>query len=178
MKVIRLKDLSDGSIDAAIKEMEQYRDKVKAAGDKICERLGNLGYSVAHVELSGHIFSGETIESLNVEEVGEGQFILYAESQAILFFEFGAGAWQGGGHPLAGTLGFGPGTYPGQDHWDEPGGWWFPTDDERLIRKVSKNGQGYGHSYGNRPHMPFYQASRQMRENLIKVATEVMQEND
>jgi hypothetical protein len=77
---------------------------------------------------------------------------------------------------MAKEFGYGPGTYPGKGHWNDPNGWWFETDDPRLIRRTSKKtGKSYGHSYGIAPAMPFYQADKKMRENILKVAKEVIQ---
>lgn len=173
MPIINIK-LDNTSITEAIKEVRAYRKKVSDAGDKIARELAHLGYSVAYGVMSGHVFSGETIGSLDVVENGPGQYILMAESQAILFFEFGAGAKYGSGHPWDDDFGFGPGTYPGNGHWNDPEGWWFPTEDPRLIIRTDRNGQGWGHSYGNKPYMPFYKASKSMRENILKVAKEVL----
>lgn len=173
MTKIKMK-LNAASISKALLEVKAYQKKVEEAGDKIARDLAHMGYSVAYGVMSGHVFSGETIESLDVIEDGPGRYILTAASQALMFFEFGAGVRYGSGHPLAGELGFGPGTYPGKGHWDDPNGWWFPTDDPRLILKKDKNGQGWGHSYGNKPHMPFYNASKKMREDLLKVAKEAL----
>ncbi len=173
MPVIQM-TLSEDSIDKAIERLKAYRHKVQKAGEEIAKRLGKLGYDVAYEVMSDHVFSGETIESLELVEEGEGKLVLKAASQAILFFEFGAGAKFGDGHPWDEDFGFGPGTYPGNDHWDDPEGWWFPTDDPRLIIRTDSKGQGWGHSYGNKPHMPFYKADKAMRDNLLKIAKEVL----
>jgi hypothetical protein len=126
--------------------------------------------------MAEHVYSGETISSLQVYQESANKFILQAGSVALLFFEFGAGAI-GYGHPLAGEFGMGPGTYPQQTRAFDPNGWWFPTDDANLAVRTNKDGQMWGHSYGNEPHMPFYQASQQMRADLLKVAREVMKDD-
>lgn len=167
-------ELSDASIDAAVAQLTAYREKLNRVGNEIAEKLSQLGYQTAYLIMNEHIYSGDTIGSLTVEEVGPAKYILKAGSQALLFFEFGAGI-NGGGHPLAGEFGFGPGTYPGKGHWNNPHGWFYETDDPDLIVKYGKDGQGLGHSYGNPPHMPMYLASREMRDELLNVAKEVMQ---
>lgn len=167
-------ELSEASIDAAVEQLTAYREKLKRAGEEIAEKLSQLGYQTAYLIMNEHIYSGDTIGSLNVEEVGPAKYILKAGSEALLFFEFGAGI-NGGGHPLAGEFGFGPGTYPGKGHWNNPHGWFYPTDDPDLIVKYGKDKQGLGHSYGNPPHMPMYLASREMRDELLNAAKEVMQ---
>jgi len=167
--------LSPDSIDAAIKKLEDYQKKLENVAVEIAKRLTDLGYSVAFDIMAGHIYSGETITSLQVEQVGENKFVLKAGSPALLFFEFGAGT-RGSGHPLDGKFGMGPGTYPGQTHAFDPKGWWFPTDDANLAIRTDKNGQMWAHSYGNPPYKPFYTASQRMKADLLKVAKEVMQD--
>lgn len=167
--------LSTKSINAAIREVERYRSELRQKAILIAQRLANLGYDVAKVIMGGHVYTGEMINSLHVEDSGGGKVALVAEGKAILFFEFGAGARYGYGHPLDSELGVGPGTYPGKGHWDNPHGWWYPTDDARLIQKTDKNGQGWAHSYGNPPHMPMYRASVVIMQNIERIAIEVFQ---
>lgn len=174
MPKIRLR-FDQKSIQAAIDQLHAYSKKLENAGAEIAKRLADIGYDVAYGIMQGHVFSGETAESLTVQKESENKYILYAASQAILFFEFGAGATHADRkHPWNEDFGFGPGTYPGNGHWDDPEGWWFPTDDPRLIIRTDKNGQGWGHSYGNRPHMPFYLADKAIKENLLRVTKEVL----
>lgn len=171
-KTIRI-SLSDvASVDAAIRELEAYRDTLPQKAEQIAEQLANAGYNVAFGIMAGHIYSGETISSLSVQQTGPTRFELVAGSVALLFFEFGAGI-PGVGHPLADDLGMGAGTYPGQTHAFDPNGWWFPTDDPNLAVYTAKDGRMYGHSRGQAPHMPMYQAAMEMRRSLEKIAREV-----
>lgn len=176
MPKITLNPFSPSSIQKVIDQVREYQKKVEKAGAEIAKELADLGYQVAYGIMSGHVFSGETSESLEVKKVSDNQYILYAASKAILFFEFGAGvAYADTDHPWASDFGYGPGTYPGNGHWDDPQGWWFPTDDPRLIVYTSKKtGKSYGHSYGNKPHMPFYKADQAMIDNLVKIAKKVL----
>lgn len=164
--------LSASSIDAAVKLLEGYRDSLQSKAETLAEMLANIGYETAFQIMGEHVYSGETISSLQVQEIDPGHYVLLAGSVALLFFEFGAGT-VGTGHPQANEFGMGPGTYPGQTHALDPNGWWFPTDDENLIIRRDKNGQGWGHSNGNPPYMPFYNASQQIRNDLLRCAQEV-----
>jgi hypothetical protein len=85
--------------------------------------------------------------------------VIYAEGESVAFIEFGSGDKYGHGHPQAGELGMGPGTYPeGKGHWDDPRGWWY----------------GHGkHTYGNPPAMAMYQAVQAMTEQITMIAREV-----
>lgn len=170
-KKIRM-NLSAASIDAAIQKLESYRNSLEQKCAQIAERLANAGFNVAFGILAEHVYSGETISNLVVQQTGPTRFELVAGSVAIMFLEFGAGV-QGVGHPLAGQLGMGAGTYPGQTHAFDPNGWWFPTDDPNLAVYTNEDGQMYGHSYGNPPYMPVYQASVEMRRSIERIAREV-----
>lgn len=167
-------DLFDpSSIDKAIQQLEDYSDGLEKKAGILCERLADIGYKVAFQIMGEHIYSGETISSLQVQEIDPIHYVLLAGSVALLFFEFGAGVG-GAGHPLAGEFGMGPGTYPGQKHANDPNGWWFPTDDANLaIRTDEETGIMWAHSKGNPPYMPMYNASQQIRNDLLKTAQEV-----
>lgn len=131
-----------------------------------------MGYEVAFRVLEGHVYTGETIGNLEVVQTEPNKFVLQTESTAILFLEFGAGVTKGYGHPDVGN--FGPGTYPGKGHWNDPNGWWYPTDDPQLVKYTDKDGQGWAHTYGTAPQMPFYQAYTTMKDNILKIAKEVL----
>ena len=171
---ITLDAFSASSIDEAIRQLETYSKTLDGKAQELAEKLANLGYETAYQIMAGHVYSGETISNLIVQEVDANHYTLLAGSVALLFFEFGAGV-RGAGHPKAAEMGMGPGTYPGQKHALDPNGWWFPTDDANLIIRTDKNGQGWGHSRGNPPYMPFYNASQQIRADLLTCAQEVFQ---
>lgn len=162
-------------LDTAIELFENWEAKLDKAGAEIVRILSLEGYDVAYSVMAQNVYSGETLNSLTIVEESPTKYVLMASSKAILFFEFGAGVI-GAGHPLAKELGMGPGTYPGQKHALDPNGWWYPTDDQDLIIYTDKNGQGWGHTYGNPPRMPMYQAYTKMKDDLLEVAKEVLSE--
>ena len=163
------------TIDDAIRKLESYQNKLEEAAAEIVRKLSLIGYDVAYQVMSTHVYSGETLDSLTIVEESPTKHVLMAGSTALLFFEFGAGL-NGYGHPE--PQGYGPGTYPGKGHWNDPNGWWFPTDDPALAIKYDSKGQGWGHSKGNPPHMPMYKAERKMRDDLEQVAREVFSQID
>lgn len=162
-------------LDTAIELFENWEAKLDKAGAEIVRILSLEGYDVAYSVMAQNVYSGETLNSLTIVEESPTKYVLMASSKAILFFEFGAGVI-GAGHPLAGEFGMGPGTYPGQKHALDPNGWWYPTDDQNLIIHTDANGQGWGHTYGNPPRMPMYQAYTKMKDDLLEVAKEVLSE--
>lgn len=163
----------DGSgVDEFIKGLEEYQKWINRKAEELAKRLADKGYEFAYQVMSGHVFTGETLASLTVEKLSQTSYVVKAASKALLFFEFGAGV-NGGGHPLDGELGFGPGTYPGQKHAFDTGGWWYPTDDPALIVRTDKQGQGWGHSYGNPPYMPMYGAVKSLEQDFKDIVQEV-----
>ena len=169
--------LSVSDLNSAIKELRQYQADLNIKCQKFTERLADLGLETAKAIMKEHIYSGETIGSLRIEtdEIGSvTKLRIVVESEAILFLEFGAGdKYSGTNKPKASEMGYGPGTYPGAGHWNDPNGWWFPTDAPRLIRYTDSSGQGWGHSYGIEAAMPMYNASVEMMRNVRKIAKEV-----
>lgn len=169
--------LDPRSIDNAMRQITQLEQNTKTKVRSYLQKLADRGLQTARAEMSGHVFTGETINSLRVEEIagtGGSGFVLKAESKAILYFEFGTGVRHSAQqHPKAAELGMGPGTHSEKGHWDDPNGWWFPTDDARLIKKIDANGQGWGHTYGNPPYMPMYKSSQEIIRIARQVAMEV-----
>lgn len=164
----------DGSgIDEAIRGTQRWAEWIKQKTDQLAGMLANMGCEFAYTVLSSHVYSGATLGSLRVEQKGPGQYVVKAESEAILFLEFGTGL-RGFGHPEA--HGYGPGTYPGKGHWSDPSGWWFETEDANLAVKYDdKTGKMYGHSYGNPPYMPMYSSVKELELRFEEAAREVFE---
>ena len=170
--------LSSSEIEKAIRKTISYKNRFSKKCDLFISKLADEGYKTANVILTGHMFTGETAGSLRIENRGKtsvgNRYALVAQSQAILFFEFGAGIrYSGEKHPQASEFGMGPGTFPGKGNWDNEKGWWYPTDDARLIIKTDENGQGWGPSYGTPPYMPLYRSGQEMIATAEKIAKEV-----
>lgn len=158
------------------KELEKEKARILWAQTEIVKRLLERGVMVMEGTLDNHVHTGETIDSIKVDiktgaESTTGT--LTVGSKAILFLEFGAGLI-GYGHPRASEFGFGPGTYPGNGNWDNPGGWWYPTDDPALSLHVDKYGQMWGFSTGTRPLMPMHTTVEWVKRNVEAVTREVL----
>ena len=154
-------ELDDKSIDKAIKELRQYSAWVQAKEAELRSRLAMIGATVASIRFSRAIYNGSNDVSVRVDDTGSVA-VIYAEGKSVAFIEFGSGKKYGYGHPQAGELGFGPGTWSdsdqGKGHWDNDHGWWF--------------GSGQ-HTYGNPPAMAMYSAVKEITENVTKIAKEV-----
>ena len=151
-------ELTERSIDNAIRELRMYKAWMGQKEAELRQRLAALGATVASIQFSRAIYNGTNDVSVRVDDTGSVA-VIYAEGAAVAFIEFGSGAKYGYGHPQAGEFGTGPGTYPeGKGNWDNPKGWWYG------------NGQ---HSYGNPPAMAMYAAVQRMTEQITTIAREV-----
>ena len=108
--------------------------------------------------VTGLLYNGTNDVSVRVDNTGSVA-VIYAEGEAVAFIEFGAGDRYGHGHPQAGDLGMGPGTYPSDKGlWNNPKGWWYGHSQ---------------HTYGNPPAMAMYQAVQAITEQVTTIAKEV-----
>ena len=157
-KKIVIDGLSQENVANAIGEVRKYQAWILEKEAELRSRLASLGATVASIQFSRAIYNGTNDVSVRVDDTGSVA-VIYAEGESVAFIEFGAGITYGYGHPLAGELGVGPGTYPeGKGHWDNPGGWWYA------------HGQ---HSYGNPPAMAMVAARDAMVADITTIAREV-----
>lgn len=151
-------ELTNESIGKAVKEIKKYQKWVTKKEAELRSRLAMRGATVASIQFARAIYTGSNDVTVRVDNTGSVA-VIYAEGEAVAFIEFGAGATYGYGHPQAGELGVGPGTYPdGKGHWDDPKGWWFGSSQ---------------HTYGNPPAMAMYRAVQEIAENVTEIAREV-----
>lgn len=154
--------LAPSSIEAAIKQLVDYRDSLDRKAQEICKRLADMGAMYAEWNFSGVLYAGDIDYNISVDRVDANTYAIKANGETVLLMEFGAGVKHGYGHPQAAEFGMGPGTYPnGKGHWDDPKGWWF-----------GEKGN-WTHTYGNAPGMPMYNAAKDLRKEILDIAREV-----
>lgn len=152
------------NIDAVIKQLRQYRDHLDEKRRRFMERLADLGVATADLKFRTADYDGEKDVSVTGPVwVDDKTLRVAASGSSVLFIEFGSGLI-GGGHPQSAEFGYGPGTYSdneslgGKHHWDDPKGWYYEHGKK---------------SHGNPPARAMYEAGKQMRENIAKIAREV-----
>ena len=160
-RTIRM-NLNTASINAAINELREYKTWIQRKADELARKLAEYGADNAAVGYFLVQYDGprENID-VNVEDRGEGKYAIVASGHPVLIVEFGAGITYGSGHPLAGQMGYGPGTYPGQTHAMTGRGWYLPKE------------AGGGHTYGNPPSMTMYNTGKELRDEVERIAREV-----
>lgn len=144
-------------IDEAIKQLEEYSDKLQRQQNELCRRLAEMGATNVSLMFARAIYTGDNDFSVSVDAVNNGYQIIVS-GKDVAFVEFGAGITYGFGHPQAAEFGAGPGTYPGKGHWDDPKGWYTPDGE---------------HTFGNPPNMPMYNTVQDLKREIARVAREV-----
>ena len=124
MKKITI-ELNPTSINKAIKDIRKLNAEWDRKIDEVTRRLAEIGATKASLGFSRAVYTGDNDVSISVEPIENGYSII-ASGEAVLFIEFGSGVTYGYGHPA--PMNYGPGTYPGNGHWDDPRGWWLPKD--------------------------------------------------
>jgi hypothetical protein len=153
--------LSVSGVQKLQDELKIYRRWQKERAVELAQRLAMLGASVASIRFSRAIYTGPKNAAVTVEAIPNG-YRVKANGESVLFIEFGSGVTYGSGHPEAQEFGMGPGTYPdGKGHWNDPRGWYLPKE------------KGGGHTYGNPPAMPMYEARKQIEQELPRIVKEV-----
>lgn len=143
------------SVSRAQRQLDEYFADLIEKANTVCERLATIGAVRASLDFSRAIYNGTNDVSVSVEPIENG-YAIHARGNAVLFIEFGSGATYGYGHPE--PEGYGPGTYPGKGHWNDPNGWWYGNHE---------------HSYGNPPAQAMYNAKRDIQAEVQRIADEV-----
>lgn len=154
-------ELTNKSVGKAVRDVQKYHAWVVRKEAELREKLALRGATVASIRFARAIYSGSNDVTVRVDNTGSVA-VIYAEGTAVAFIEFGTGAKYGYGHPQAGKLGVGPGTYSdgpdGKGHWRDPNGWWFGSSQ---------------HTYGNPPAMAMYAAVQEIAQSVTEIAMEV-----
>ena len=153
--------LSVDGVSQLQKELKKYQSWQRGKAKELAERLAMLGASTASIRFARAAYTGVRDATVSVVATPVG-YTVKADGESVLFIEFGSGVTYGYGHPEASQYGMGPGTYPdGKGHWDDPRGWDLPKE------------KGGGHTYGNPPAMPMYEARKAIEQELPRIVREV-----
>lgn len=151
-------ELNTKSINKAIKELRKLDAEWNRNVDEVIRRLAEIGATKASLGFSRAVYTGTNDVSISVEPIENGYAII-ASGEAVLFIEFGSGVTYGYGHPE--PMGYGPGTYPGEGHWNDPKGWYLPRS------------KGGAHTYGNPPSATMYRTGKELQQEVLRIAQEV-----
>lgn len=156
-------DLSQSSINSALKYLNYLAKTIEDASDTIPEELGELGKSIAEKHVS--VYTGELIGNIKVIKQGDGHYQLEANSPHAAFHEFGTGVMGQGTYP-----------YPFPVPWKYNAGWKrntrFDASDPNKWFYVDPNDGQWHSTRGQRGHAYMAQAAEAMRQEVIPMAKE------
>ena len=169
-------DLSVRGINDLKSQLLQYKDSLPIKCEKLVSMLLQSGVAVSQAKISESPLGKYVTVTTNIsaDNMGCKGILLakgavkeqegYAPFSVLLAIEFGAGVhFNPTPNPLSAEMGYGVGTFPGQVHAMEPGGWYFWSEEK----------QQWIHSYGVKATMPMYSADMQIIQNVVKTAKEV-----
>ena len=161
-------ELSQKSIQSAIKQIENYRDKLIRKNREFVKRLGEVGIPVIDSNIA--VAAGDSDKThdayIKINSFGDyAQATLIVSGKDLLFIEFGAGVHYNGAvgsspHPLGASKGYTIGSYgKGNGSKDV---WYYYADTGEIVK-----------SQGTQATMPVYKAGVEMRQQMLKIAKEV-----
>ena len=176
-KKVYKSDMSVKGLDSLIRELQKYKDDLPNKCKKLVSELLQKGVEVSKARISDSPLGKYVTVTTNIssEKMGCKGILLakgavkeqegYAPFSILLAIEFGAGIhYNPTPNPIIGSeFPYGVGTFPGQIHAMEPGGWYFWSEEK----------QQWIHSYGVEATMPLYYADMEIIQNIVKIAKQV-----
>ena len=173
-------DLSVKGVEALKSQLLQYKDSLSVKCEKLVNRLLQSGVEVSQSKISESPLGKyvKVTTNISADKMGCKGILLakgevkeqegYEPFSILLAIEFGSGVhFNPTPNPLISSeFPYGVGTFPGQVHAMEPGGWYFWSEEK----------QQWIHSYGVKATMPMYSADMEIIQNVVKVAKEVFGE--
>lgn len=150
------------SVNAAIKQLEQYERDFAQKEAEFVRRLAEIGVSVARAGFATADYDGVKDVTVRLESTANGAAVI-AEGETVGFIEFGTGVkypeWDNTSMeytpPAHGTYGKGRGK--------NPHGWYFKQNEGGAAR----------HTYGNAPAEALLTARNEMISRVAQIAREV-----
>ena len=166
MKDVITVELGEKEIYRFKKKLEDTEKWLDEKAKLLAERLAETADMKISIKLAAA--GGPFVEAnwFQVETTWEDDHtaVIRASGTEVLFIEFGSGIrFSAQSHPEAAQNGMGPGTYPGEGHWDSPSGWHF------------RNSQGEReHTFGMPAMAPVYNSMKEIeQEDINRIVKEV-----
>ena len=166
-KTIRM-NLSAGSIQNAVKELQRYKQSLISKNDLFVQRLAEVGIPVINANIAAAQGDSDKNHNTYIKLNSFGSYsraVLVVEGADLLMIEFGAGIHYNtpagtSPHPKGQELGYTIGSY-GKGHGAEDY-WYYQAESGETVR-----------SYGTESTMPVYKASVEIRQKIRQIAKEV-----
>lgn len=151
-------ELSQSGISKAIRQLQEHEKENRQKLNELTKRLSEIGARVASIEFSKVNYLGDNDVSVTVEPV-QGGYKIVASGKAVCFIEFGTGEYAGAGYDIPAPVSISPGS-------------WSISHAKQYVK------QGYWYyngiqTYGDYPAKAMYKASKEIKQQLEKIAKEV-----
>lgn len=155
-------------VDSTLKALRRRRSKYKIYNRRIMRSAQETSMKIAR----DNWFAVDKNVIITTEPSSTG-FVLRVSGEDVLFLEFGAGIlYSSASNPLAAQMGYGPGTYPGKGHWNNPNGWFYYSEDPEKIIARNSSGRGIAKSYGNPAFNAMYNTAQELKDVLPNMVIE------
>lgn len=165
-----------GTIRQAIAEIEKYEKDLERKTRTLMERLAEVGIKEATIGFESAVYDGtnDVVVDQTPTWIGRNKLAIKASGSAITFIEFGTGVFNPGVHPKAADLGMVRGAYGhgrGQrETWAYKGD---PSEAKAGGKVVREGGYSVILTRGNDPNRSMYDAGKEMRAQVVRIAREV-----
>lgn len=162
------------NVDTVISQLKRYRDNLNKKIHTLLERLADIGIDTADAAFKTAHYDGVNDVVVNAPEwISDTQLVISATGSSVTFIEFGSGVHYSEQHPKAAQVGAIRGEYgKGRGKRDT----WGYYGDPGTNGVINKTVAGKGNlvlTHGNPPSRALYNAGKDMRESIVKIATEV-----
>lgn len=167
-------EIKVSGIDSLINKLKAYQKTFDDKQKQLLEELAKIGIDIASAKFQTAQYDGENdvVVSNTPEWVGDNKLFLTATGNAVTFIEFGTGVHYAEQHPKAAALGAIRGAYgQGKGSRDTWGYYGTPGTNGQVIKENDKGTVVLTH--GNPPARAMYDATKEMRNQVVNVAREV-----
>ncbi len=167
-------EIKVSGIDSLINKLKAYQKTLDDKQKQLLEELAKIGIDVASAKFQTAQYDGENdvVVSTTPEWVGDNKLFLTATGNAVTFIEFGTGVHYAEQHPKAAALGAIRGAYgQGKGSRDTWGYYGSPGTNGQVIKENDKGTVVLTH--GNPPARAMYDATKEMRNQVVNIAREV-----
>ena len=168
-------------LDRLVKRLENYAKDLDQKKRDFLERLADIGVNTAIIRFADAEYDGTNdVVVERASWINENTIAVRATGSSVLFIEFGTGV-SFPEHPQADEFGYYHGMY-GKGQGMNVNGWIYrgeqgthgmPVAIKDKDGKVLGQKEGIYRTFGNPPARAMYEASKDMRNELLNIAKEV-----
>ena len=161
-------------LDHAVKQLKSYKHTLTDKQQLLMSRLAEIGIDVADVKFRTAQYDGDNdvVVNKSPEWDGENKLVITASGKSVTFIEFGAGVHYAEVHPKASDLGMVRGAFgQGKGSHDRWGYYGSPGTNGQVVRETDRGTVVL--TQGNPPARAMYDAVKEMRAQILRIAREV-----